>query len=642
MVKQEKFSWDTIRDFIDIGEHMLFAESLMAKYRWDVGERAGLMAQLDKIKAKQNDQALNLSVIGEFSTGKSSFINALLGQQLLVSSVIQGTTVVNTVIEYNSKLCVCVCYKDGRNDVQVFSSVSDLSGALSKITTNNAMAKNIKEVRVGIPSQLLMSGIRIIDTPGTNSLESWHEDVTRKALRDLSDLSIVLVDGMHPLTQTLMDFVEENLSDIYSQCAFVVTYYDAIPLRERASVLGYISTRLSFEMGIERPLVLPYVSPAVMARNTGQQFTDRDALAQLSDRSAETIFKYMAGKRQIAQIKKVLSLTTDAFTMLDNGIKRKKKNTEKELDKLNKSRQADLSVFVAEQKQQRVTSFLADSKWMREEVKEQCSEEKEKAIGRLVAMIRKQKDVDSLKKFLKEELGSKCAEEARKVAGCSAGVQDKLRDLYVTIIKKFQGEFEKKFKELDILAVGFDAKGNVIDISSSLSLSNLREATNYVSQESFKENAGTVGAWALAITGASIGSAIPVVGTVIGGAIGFLLGGLFFMPDTEKVIAKTIEKVKPQLRSYFAITESDVMTAFDEYTYSIAGELKKEIDKYLSKYRETVDSLIIKQKARLTQLENEMKMASDDLKIINIRKQQLLSASDRITLYINENNNRQI
>lgn len=100
-------------------------------------------------------------------------------------------------------------------------------------------------VRVGFPSQLLANRIRIIYTPGTNSDESWHEKVTKNALKNLSDLSIILTDAMHPLPQTLIDFIEENLADIYNQCGFVVTYYDKIKKDERINILRYMKKTYS-------------------------------------------------------------------------------------------------------------------------------------------------------------------------------------------------------------------------------------------------------------------------------------------------------------------------------------------------------------------------------------------------------------
>lgn len=92
--------YEQISEYVDISSHIQFAESLIDRYEWDKETKKRLVSQLQLIHNKEKDKCLNLSVIGEFSTGKSTFINALLGEELLIYSVIQGTTVVNTVIEY--------------------------------------------------------------------------------------------------------------------------------------------------------------------------------------------------------------------------------------------------------------------------------------------------------------------------------------------------------------------------------------------------------------------------------------------------------------------------------------------------------------------------------------------------------------
>ncbi len=52
------------------------------------------------IRHRGNDDRLYLGVVGEFSSGKSTFINALLREQFLDSSATEGTTVIPTFIEY--------------------------------------------------------------------------------------------------------------------------------------------------------------------------------------------------------------------------------------------------------------------------------------------------------------------------------------------------------------------------------------------------------------------------------------------------------------------------------------------------------------------------------------------------------------
>ena len=67
----------------DIDGHIQFMKTLMKKYEFPWKQREQLQAELKKIQVRQNEKTLNMAVIGEFSSGKSSFINALLRENLL-------------------------------------------------------------------------------------------------------------------------------------------------------------------------------------------------------------------------------------------------------------------------------------------------------------------------------------------------------------------------------------------------------------------------------------------------------------------------------------------------------------------------------------------------------------------------------
>ena len=86
------FSWDNLDELAGLEHHLGFAGEMIGKYQWEPGTRERFQRLLDRIREKQRDKQLNLSVIGEFSTGKSTLINALLRMELLASSALQGTT----------------------------------------------------------------------------------------------------------------------------------------------------------------------------------------------------------------------------------------------------------------------------------------------------------------------------------------------------------------------------------------------------------------------------------------------------------------------------------------------------------------------------------------------------------------------
>lgn len=117
---------------------------------------------------------------------------------------------------------------------------------------------------MGLPSALLDGQFRLIDTPGTNSLEVWQEKSTAKLLQESSDLSVVLIDATKPLPQTLCRFMSENLGPVLSKCVFVLTKMDAVRPKEREAMKNYVETRLRQEFELESPLVIPYCALQVL------------------------------------------------------------------------------------------------------------------------------------------------------------------------------------------------------------------------------------------------------------------------------------------------------------------------------------------------------------------------------------------
>lgn len=55
----------------DIDSHIKYAIDIFNRYEWDNATKSNFEKQLNAILDKQNDKLLNISVIGEFQTGKS-------------------------------------------------------------------------------------------------------------------------------------------------------------------------------------------------------------------------------------------------------------------------------------------------------------------------------------------------------------------------------------------------------------------------------------------------------------------------------------------------------------------------------------------------------------------------------------------
>ena len=629
-MRNESRIYEQFNDYVDISGHIQFAESLIDRYEWDKETKKRLVSQLQLIHNKEKNKCLNLSVIGEFSTGKSSFINALLGEELLVSSIVQGTTVVNTVIEYYTHPVLYILMKDGTYDVTNAQNVKELRVKLSDVTTNPSSAKNIEMVRVGIPSQLLADGIRIIDTPGTNSIESWHEEVTKNALKNLSDLSIILTDAMHPLPQTLIDFIDENLADIYNQCGFVVTYYDKIRKNERNNILRYIEKKLTHELEILAPAVYPYIAPAVISDKAGEIIMpEQSEMVKISIESQKQMLELMKKNRKISQIKKLLSLTKEVFDILQINMKTKKTQYEQEYRLLIKSKQTSLEPFIEYEKKRCVNEFANRAS----ELKDCLNTRLDKIVVDAKSKVCKgimsynQSTAESIKSYISSEVPKDCERHAERIVQSANAENDSLRCAFSDIMISYQKNFEKQFKKLGIIKIDFGSISLTQPHVVSVSLTNLKSSLEYMSEEVTKDN------WFIGgggVAGAAIGTAIlPGIGTVVGGFIGMVVGAMG-TTSPEEIKKNACDKLSNQLETVFLSVETDIISTYNINVSAYKKAIIKEIEQYLKEYKTTVDRKVVEYNSLIEKNKLYTERISADLKLIILRRNQLKYLSDSL------------
>ncbi len=209
---------------------------------------------LNDIK-ESNNKKIHMSIIGEFSTGKSTFINAFIKTNLMSSQFLQGTTVTATCIENSDDLSVKLIRNDKSEEIIKPKNLDELKLELSNI---NNFAQDIHSVHISLPAQTLGSNISIVDTPGVNVENLWHEDVTVRAINELCDIPIIIIDATKVLPESLTRFIHNHLSDRLSDCIFIVTKLDMIKASERSKIMKFVKAKLNQEFGISSPMLLGY------------------------------------------------------------------------------------------------------------------------------------------------------------------------------------------------------------------------------------------------------------------------------------------------------------------------------------------------------------------------------------------------
>ena len=164
---------------------------------------AASSACVDDLTQRFCTQTFNLVVFGEFKRGKTTFINALLGDDLLPSAVVPLTSVV-TLLYYAPGLRIGAQFLDGqvreieRHELEQYITERG----------NPGNEKGVELVRVGVPCDLLRRGMQLVDTPGVGSVYDHNTEAARDFLPQV-DGAILLVGSDPPISRGECEFLLE-------------------------------------------------------------------------------------------------------------------------------------------------------------------------------------------------------------------------------------------------------------------------------------------------------------------------------------------------------------------------------------------------------------------------------------------------
>jgi GTP-binding protein EngB required for normal cell division len=205
---------------------------------------------LETVKAKIEEEAFNLVILGQFKRGKSTFINALLGEDLLPTAIVPLTSVV-TILRYGPKLKIEVRFLDDRHDEVV---LADLPIYITE-RGNPQNKKGVREVTVFYPSEYLRGGVRIIDTPGVGSGYRHNTDVAYNYL-PFVDAGVFIFSADPPLSESEHQFLQ-NIRAYVDKLFFVLNKMDQVSEEDRRESLDFTARILEQDLGTGRVKIYP-------------------------------------------------------------------------------------------------------------------------------------------------------------------------------------------------------------------------------------------------------------------------------------------------------------------------------------------------------------------------------------------------
>lgn len=200
----------TEKDISYIGYQEMIADlSTALKTTSEVMEQLELTDQATQARdtsAKLKSHIFSVGIMGEFKRGKSTVINALLGEKIAPADVVPASATLNR-ITYGPSPKATILFKDGHRETVPVNSIADY---VTKITEESAVtAESVEQAIVEYPCQFCQNNVEIIDTPGLNDDERM--DAISEAVIPELDAVVMVLSANSPFSQSEAEFVRSKL-----------------------------------------------------------------------------------------------------------------------------------------------------------------------------------------------------------------------------------------------------------------------------------------------------------------------------------------------------------------------------------------------------------------------------------------------
>jgi GTPase Era involved in 16S rRNA processing len=197
----------------------------------------------------QQNQLIDVVILGQFKSGKSSFLNSLIGKPILSVGVIPVTTTI-TRLQYGKRERAIVRHFDGQQtEIDI--------GAIEEFTSearNPANQKNVEVVDAELPSLEKYAGLRLVDTPGLGSIFKYHMETSENWLPEVG-AALLAISSDRPLAENDLQLIRD-LRKHTPNIVLLLTKADLLSPEQQKEVVHFFRTALQRELHEEFPTFL--------------------------------------------------------------------------------------------------------------------------------------------------------------------------------------------------------------------------------------------------------------------------------------------------------------------------------------------------------------------------------------------------
>lgn len=237
-----------------LDHHKSAKREIIARFQQlaEVADSVGMVTLARDIRTtripKLESERFHLVVLGEFNHGKSTFVNAMLGSEILPTGITPTTAAINHVV-YAPEPTARVVLATGESQPLEPGQIKEW------VTVAGGRANEVSFVEVGYPSPMLENNVVLVDTPGVNDLNEQRAEVTYGYV-PRADAVVFLLDAGQALKDSEREFLRSRvLEGARDRLIFVLGKMDMLSPDERTAVLDYVRKNLAQMM--PEPVVFP-------------------------------------------------------------------------------------------------------------------------------------------------------------------------------------------------------------------------------------------------------------------------------------------------------------------------------------------------------------------------------------------------
>jgi predicted GTPase len=280
----------------------------------DIASALGVDAIAQELSALGDRRAAGqvyVACVGQFKRGKSTLINALLGEPLLPTGVAPVTSAV-TVIRHGETRAVHVHFEDRAPETIAIDAIA----AYATEAQNPGNVKRVSVIDLVEPNDALAGGLVLVDTPGVGSSSPLAAE-TAKAFVPRIDVALVVLGADPPVTGEELQLLDA-IGVETREWIFVLNKADKMADADMAEAYVFTQRVLADRLGVVPDAL--FIVSAIERLRSGAPTRDWDRLAQALRRLSGERKDAVLRDRMCQQTRRVAAQLGHTIASLDEAL----------------------------------------------------------------------------------------------------------------------------------------------------------------------------------------------------------------------------------------------------------------------------------------------------------------------------------